>query len=174
MLNDFDTDATFQDDIKRLQDLQDLYRLLQKNFEKRGEKQNFGGRTGTTGGGDTARNFGAPQIFVLDLDKPKYGHNDAYSPSKQNVIKNFLTKPKGETKDELYRLKSENSIICLEDISTQELDEDFKMFDDYLNMREDFWELGFKNDYIKIFKQRELNKNEMIIKCQAILPNINK
>ena len=76
-----------------------------------------------------------------------------------------MIKPKGEIKDDLYRLKSENSIVCLEDISIIEIDEDFKKFDEYLNLKDEFWELGFKNDYIKIFKEKELNKNEMIIKC---------
>ncbi|CDW84343.1 UNKNOWN [Stylonychia lemnae] len=171
VLNGIENDVTVDDDIRRLAVLQEIYRRLQVNFQLRHQKQNVEVRND---GGDTRRHLIAPQIFVLDLDHRIYEDHVNYSPIKQLLTKDFLIKPYGETKENLQRYQSDHSIQNLEDIQIEERDLDFDQFQQFLNLKDDFWEIGFKNDYIKVFKQKELRKDEMIIKCVALLPNIPK
>lgn len=54
-------------------------------------------------------------------------------------------------------------------------DEDFQEFEKLIHLPESEWELGFKNDYIKVWKEKDFNsKQEIMVKCEAILPRIPK
>ena len=44
-----------------------------------------------------------------------------------------------------------------------------------LNLPESAWELGFKSDYLHVWKEKDFNnKQELMIKCEAIIPLIPK
>lgn len=86
-----------------------------------------------------------------------------------------MAKPIGDLKDAIFRMMTEDSLAYTNDDSLiVEPDEDFKYFNELINMPEDQWDLGFKNDYITVYKQKDFNKHEVMIKCEAILPRIPK
>lgn len=88
--------------------------------------------------------------------------------------KEILKKPIGDFREMIFNLMTEESTDFLQDSSTEDIDEDFKEFENYLNLPDTHWNLGFQNDYIKIFIQKEFNKKEIMIKCVAVLPKIPK
>lgn len=66
-------------------------------------------------------------------------------------------------------------LVKAREYSDLENERDFDEFESLLQLAESEWELGFKNDYMQVWKERDFNnREEMMIKCEAVIPFMPK
>eukprot|EP00347_Sterkiella_histriomuscorum_P020716 403336751 len=198
LLNQFENDNNSEDDKERLKKIQKIYRRLELNYRRRAEDRMNTNRTSGKTPQIVIMNMDTPKMKKQKTMDPLM----QFSPDKRTIQKERLLKPIGDLKEYIFNMMmfNEQSSTDLNDYkdtndnqrlgSDEEnqmqfdneqdalltgagLDEDFQEFENLLGLPDSEWELGFKNDYIKVWKETGFNnKPEIMVKCEAILPKI--